>query len=82
MGWISGIVVYIILWWLVFFMCLPIGVHPPHEVGEEAEAGHEPGAPMKTHLPVKLLAATAISGVLWGIAYWLIGSGLLSFRNG
>jgi len=80
MGWISGIVVYIILWWLVFFMCLPIGVRPPHEVGEQAEDGHEPGAPVRTYLPVKLLAATLIAAALWGIARWLIDSHLLSIR--
>jgi len=82
MGWISGVVVYVILWWLVFFMCLPIGVRPPHEVGEQAEEGHEAGAPVKTYLPVKLLAATLIAAVLWGVAFWLIQSDMLSFRGG
>ena len=82
MGWASGVVVFVILWWLVFFMCLPIGVRPPHEVGEQAQEGNEPGAPVKTHLPLKLLATTVIAGALWGVARWLIDSGLLSIQGG
>lgn len=82
MGWISGIAVYFMLWWLVFFITLPIGVRPPHEVGEEAEEGHEPGAPVKTYLPHKLLATTLIASVLWGVAYWLISNQMLKIHGG
>lgn len=82
MGAVSGIVVYVMLWWLVFFMTLPIGVHPPHELGEAADPGHESGAPVRHHLLWKALAATVISGVLWGVAYWIIDSGMITFRGG
>ena len=82
MGLTSGIVVYVILWWLVFFMSLPIGVRPPHEVGEQAGEGHEPGAPVKTHLPLKVLATTLIAGVLWGVAWWMIENRVLSIQGG
>ena len=63
-------------------MLLPIGVHPPHEMGEVAEPGHEAGAPVRTHLPVKVLAATVIAAVLWGAAYWMITTDIISIRNG
>lgn len=82
MTWLSGPVVFIIAWWLVFFMLLPIGVRPPHEAGEQLEAGHEAGAPVRTHLWKKVLAATIIAAVLWGLFFWLMSTGLLSFRNG
>ena len=82
MGVASGIVVYVILWWMIFFMTLPIGVRPPHEAGQQAEPGHDPGAPVRTHLPLKLLATTVIAAVLWGVVWWVIDSGLLSIRNG
>ena len=82
MTWTSGIVLYIIIWWLVFFMTLPVGVRPPHEMGEEAEPGHEAGAPVRTHLRVKFLAATVIAAALWGVAYWVITAGIISIRNG
>jgi len=81
MGWFSGLVVYVILWWLVFFMTLPIGVRAPHEVGETAQPGHVPSAPVKPRLWLKAGATTLIAATLWGVAYWLIGSDMLSFRG-
>ena len=82
MNWASGVVVYVILWWLLFFMALPFGVKPPHEAGQQAEAGHEAGAPLRTHLWRKVGATTVIAALLWGIAYWLIASDLITFRGG
>ena len=82
MTWTSSIVVFVILWWLVFFISLPIGVHPPHEVGEDVEPGNEAGAPVRPHLLIKVAASTGIAAALWGLAYWVISAGLISFRNG
>ncbi|HAT36623.1 MAG TPA: DUF1467 domain-containing protein, partial [Rhodospirillaceae bacterium] len=28
MGWTSGVVVYVIIWWMVFFSVLPFGNRP------------------------------------------------------
>ncbi len=81
MGWTSGIVVYVITWWLVFFLALPIGVRPPHEVGQEVQPGNEPGAPVQPYIWIKVGATTAIAAVLWVGAYWLITSDLISFRK-
>lgn len=77
----SGIVVFVILWWLIFFMSLPIGVRPPHEVGESAQPGHEAGAPVRPRLWIKAAAATVIAAALWGVAYWIIEAELISFRG-
>ena len=82
MNWVSGIVIYVIAWWLVFFMLLPIGVKPPHEVGEAAETGHDPGAPVKPMMWRKVIASTVIATAIWGLAYWAITSELISFRTG
>ena len=76
MSWVSGIVVYVILWWIVLFMVLPFGVRR----SEEVEPGHEAGAPANPMLWRKALITTAIAAVLWGLAYWVIESDLISFR--
>ena len=81
MSWVSGIVVYVMAWWLVFFITLPIGVKPPHEEGAEAGAGHEAGAPVRPHLFKKVLAATVIAGFITGIICWLIVSDVTFFKN-
>lgn len=73
----SGIVVYVLLWWWVFFMSLPIGVRRADSV----EVGHEPGAPEKPYLGKKVLAATVIAAVLWFGVDWVIEAELISFRE-
>jgi predicted secreted protein len=81
MSWVSGIVVYIVLWWLIFFMTLPFGVKSPHEAGEVVEPGHSDGAPVKTGLWLKVGITSVIAAVLWGIAFYLISSDMISFRR-
>ena len=81
MSWVSGIVVYVMAWWLVFFITLPIGVKPPHEEGAEAGVGHEGGAPVRPHLFKKVLAATVIAGFNTGVICWVIISDVTLFKN-
>ena len=76
MNWFTGVMVYVILWWLVWFMMLPIGVKVPDEV----EKGHAPSAPANPNLGIKAAATTLISGALWGVVYLVIESEVISFR--
>ncbi len=82
MNWFSGVVVYVILWWVIFFMTLPFGIRAPHEVGERPGAGHVHSAPVRPRLGLKAGVTSAIAGVLWVVAYFLIASEQLSFRGG
>jgi predicted secreted protein len=78
MTWFEGLVAFVIIWWLVLFMVLPWGVRIPDEV----EPGHASSAPARPRILFKMLTTTAIAVFLWGIAYWLAASDLISFRNG
>ena len=73
----SGLVVYILLWWLVFFMALPVGVRVP----DDPEVGHATSAPSAPHLGKKVAAATVIALLLWGVVYGLVDADLISFRD-
>lgn len=75
----SAIVVYVLLWWLVFFMALPVGVRVPDET--EVGEGHATSAPKHPHLLRKALAATAIAAVLWVGVYVLVAGDFYSFRQ-
>ena len=77
MNWVSGVAVYVCLWWVVLFALLPVGVRP----SERWEPGHDAGAPANPRLPLKLAATTAISGVLWLAVWAVIQSGMFSFRD-
>jgi predicted secreted protein len=77
---VSTALIYVVIWWLVFFMALPIGARSYHEAGEEVEAGNVSSAPMRPRLWLKAGVTTGIAAVLTLIAYFLIDSGALSFR--
>ena len=68
MNWLGAFFVYMVLWWVVLFMVLPFGVKRQ----ESPEAGHDPGAPVVTHLRRKLIATTLVTLVIWGIGVFLI----------
>ena len=76
MTWVTGVVVYLIVWWLVLFMVLPWGVRVP----DEPEEGHATSAPVRPRLLIKFAATTVIAGIVWGIVFWLVQSDLISFR--
>ncbi|HLI14068.1 MAG TPA: DUF1467 family protein [Alphaproteobacteria bacterium] len=78
MTWFEGLVTYVIIWWLVLFTVLPWGVRIP----DEAEKGHATSAPVRPRLWLKVAVTTAVAFLLWGVAYWLASTNLISFRNG
>lgn len=61
MKWFFNIALYVIIWWLTMFVALPWGIKPANE----AQRGHDAGAPAQTHLWKKALAVTFIALVLW-----------------
>ena len=74
---VSAIVVYILVWMLCFFIALPIGVRR----AESPDLGHEPGAPVQTHLRAKVIGTTVAAGAVWLIIWLLIEADLYSFRD-
>ena len=73
MSFVSGLVVYILLWWWVFLMTLPFGAHAPDAV----ETGHATSAPAKPMLWRKAFITTVIAGVLFALVYWVIVSKII-----
>ncbi|MBI1329479.1 MAG: DUF1467 family protein [Alphaproteobacteria bacterium] len=57
---------FVVLWFLSFFVLLPIGLS-----GET----NDHGAPVKPRLLLKAIIATAVSLVLWGIFYGMVRAG-------
>jgi len=74
---VTGIAIYVVIWWTVLFAVLPWGAKAP----DEPEPGMADSAPAKPRLLLKFLATTAISGVIWVMIYAALASGLFSFRD-
>ena len=70
MGWVSGIVVFLLTWWLVIFMVLPWGLKRDKD-----------GTPNDPKLKQKVVLTTGISIVLWVVIYVLIDAEIVSFRE-
>jgi predicted secreted protein len=80
MTWFSAALVFVVVWWLVFFMSLPIGARSYHEAGKNVDVGNAPSAPMRPRIWMKAGISTLIAVVLTIGVYFLIDSGALSFR--
>jgi predicted secreted protein len=79
MGWFTGCVLYLLIWWLVLFAVLPFGVQPASD--PDPHAGWR-GAPEHPRLLKKIIITTLIAAVVWFGAYLLISSDYISFRHG
>ena len=76
----TGIMLYVILWWLAFFAMLPVGVKTAEEAGEDVGEGHATSAPVKPSLVPKAIWASVIAAVIFTIYYFVQDSGLISIR--
>ena len=78
MGWVTGIVVYILTWWVVLFAILPLWVQPANP----DDSAYGIGAPQHPHMGRKAMVTSAIAAVLWVGIYILVKEPWFSFRGG
>ena len=79
MHWVSGVVLFVIIWWVALFAVLPIGTQP--QAAADDKSGWR-GAPRQPRLRMKVIVTTVVACVIWLGAYALISSDYLSFRHG
>jgi len=77
MGWFTGIVVYVLVWWVTLFAVLPLWVTPT----EPGEIGHAAGAPKRPLLGRKLALNSVVAAVIWLGIYILVREPWISFRG-
>jgi predicted secreted protein len=77
MAWVTGIIVYVLVWWITLFAVLPLWVTP----AEPDDPGHAAGAPQRPRLLLKMAITTVISALIWLAIYLLVRSPWLSFRE-
>ncbi|WP_029008470.1 DUF1467 family protein [Azospirillum halopraeferens] len=77
MGWVSGIAVYFVVWWVVLFAVLPWGVRAP----DDPLPGTAESAPQQPRLMLKFAVTTVVAAVVWAGIYAVVASDLISFRE-
>ena len=77
----GAIIVYVIIWWIVFFSVLPIGIQSKNEEFKETIKGSDPGAPINPKIAKRFLITTIITSLLFIMVYYLVSSNLINLRN-
>jgi predicted secreted protein len=67
-----GAAIDLVIWWIVLFAMLPIGVRTSEEAGESEVPGSVESAPHKPHLLRKALATTVVASIVFAIVYVII----------
>lgn len=80
MGIASGIVLFMVIWFMTFLVVIPIRIQTQGEAGDVVPGTHD-GSPAKHHLKKKALITTAVALVLWVIIAGIIISGLITVRD-
>lgn len=77
----TGLMVYVVIWWLVFFAVLPFGVRTAEEAGERLEPGFADSAPTRPRLWLKAAVTTVLAGVVWGLFYLSLQAGFFGLSE-
>lgn len=64
----QALITFAVLWWIVLFIALPIGIKTP----ENSTVGHAPSAPVSPNLRKKFKWVTLASGMIALLAYFLL----------
>ena len=56
----THVLIFILVWWILFFILLPIKIKVPQKV----ESGHARSAPSKPYLLIKFVATSLISALI------------------
>ena len=71
-----SLALYFIIWWLVLFTVLPIGVRTQAEEGDIVPGSAE-SAPAAPRLAFKALLTTAIATIVFAVVYFTLSRGII-----
>jgi predicted secreted protein len=77
MNWLTGIVVYILVWWVTLFAILPLWVTP----ADPEEPGFAAGAPRRPLMLRKMAVTTVVAAIIWLGIYVVVSEPWFSFRG-
>ena len=81
MGVTGSIIVYVLIWWMIFFSLLPVGIRYKKEKFKERIDGMDPGAPDNPKIGKKFIITTIITSIIFIVIYYLVQFDLLNLRE-
>jgi len=76
----SALVLYAVVWFMTFFIALPIKIETQGDL-DNVTPGTPASAPEHHHLKKKAIITTIVATVLWGIITTIILSGWISIAD-
>lgn len=70
MGWVTGILMFLVLWWTLLFTVLPFG----HQRDID-------GSPREAFMKKKFIWTTIVTFIVWLCIFALIEADVISFRD-
>tara|TARA_Y100001970_G_C13528704_1_gene506591 strand:+ start:117 stop:371 length:255 start_codon:yes stop_codon:yes gene_type:complete len=77
----GSIIVYILIWWIIFFSVLPVGIKSNNEKFTESIKGSDPGAPKNPNIGKKFLYTTIITSIIFLGIYYMVSLNYLNLRE-
>ena len=77
MTFLTAVFIYLLVWWVVIFAVLPLGV----ERHDDAGKGYDAGAPNNAQIKKKLIMTTVISFVIVLAMYILVELGVIQWTQ-
>ena len=81
MGITGSIIIYVMIWWIIFFSILPVGIKSNKEAFRDSIEGIDPGAPKNPKIGKKFLITTIITSIIFIVIYYLVQFDLLNLRE-
>ena len=66
----TSLAIYLIVWWVVLFSVLPMGVVSHAEAGLKTPGGGDPAAPVNPNLKRKFITTTWVSALVFA-PFWI-----------
>ena len=79
MTWFTGLVAFILVWWLVLFAVLPWGIR--HDMKFASPDERSPGSPLNPNLLRKFLITSIIAVLIWLVIYFALQANILDPRS-
>ena len=81
MGITGSIIVYVLIWWIIFFSVLPVGIQSKKEIFKKHIDGIDQGAPNNPKIGKKFLITTIITSIIFIVIYYLVKFNILNLRE-
>lgn len=73
----SGVVMYLIIWWMMLFCVLPFG----NRKQQAPEPGTSPSAPENPRIKLKFIITTGLAAIVWALVFTLMEIQIIDFHD-